>query len=165
MYNTTTKKGAVTFTYDAGELFNSVCLLSAYMTKNIVTGSGSSLDKFCITEDEKDIYDECLKQTFPDIYANLMDIADCRESAFDDGTNSDEVSISIKNNNAYNINVLPLIDATLHDCLKYGILSTFYSINVHDLLYSATKQKMEASLSQLKTRLFQMRKKPVSPQV
>lgn len=165
MYDTTTKKGAITFKYNAEELFGSVCLLSAYMAKNIVTEAGPALDQFCITEDERQIYDECLRQTFPNIYANIMDMADCRDGAFYDGTDDPEVSISIKNNNAYNINVLGLVDATLHDCLKYGILSTFYSINTHEALYSIAKGKMEASLSQLRTRLFQLRKKPVSPQI
>ena len=165
MHNTTTKRGVITFSYDSNGLFNDVCLLSAYMTKNIVMESASALDEFCVTEDEKDVYNECLRQTMSVIKDAVMDMAACCDNAFSDGIDGGNVIVSLRNNNAYNPNVLSLVDSTIYDCLKYGILSVFYSTNTHDGLFSMSSAKMGASLSQLRQRLFQLRKKPVTYQL
>lgn len=170
-----TKRGIITFSYDSDKLFNDVCMLSAFMTKNLVSEAGSMLDEFCITDDEKEIYEECLKQSLPNIYEAVIRIAPCSDNAFDNGIKvetetpeepgSSNVKIEIKNNGAYNPNVLTLVDATLNNCIKYGVLVEFYSICVHDGLFGIAKQKFDTNLLQLKQRLFQMKKKSVSSQL
>ena len=170
-----TKRGIITFSYNSEKLFNDVSLLSAFMTKNLVSEAGSMLDEFCITEDEKEIYEECLKQALPNIYEAVIMITPCFD-AFDDGkaetetkaseeTETSAVSISIKDNGSYNYNVLTLVDATLNNCIKYGVLVEFYSICVHDGLFGIAKQKFDTNLLQLKQRLFQLKKKSVSSQL
>lgn len=156
------EKGIITFSYPNDSLFNDVRLLSAYMTKNLATESGSLLDEFCITEDEEEIYNECLKNTVPNIYEVVMGLVTCIEDAisYDNG-----VSISLRDNHAYNVNVLTLIDSTLNNCLKYGVLAEYYSICVNADLYSIAKNKLDTNLSQLKQRLFQLKKKSVSSQL
>jgi hypothetical protein len=163
MYDTTTKKGVITFSYDSDTLFNDVCLLSAYMTKNIVMESASALDEFCITEDERDIYNECLKQSLPDVFESVLDMAACGDGAF--SMDGGAVTISVKNNNAYTQGALAIVDSTLNDCIKYGALARFYATCMHDALLVLSRQKLDASLSQLKQRLFQLRKKPVTSQL
>ena len=174
-----TKRGIITFSYNSDKLFNDVCLLSAFMTKNLVSEAGSMLDELCITEDEKEIYDECLMQALPNIYEAMIRIAPCSDNAFDDGikvetetpeepetkTETSNVKIEIKNNGAYNPNVLTLVDATLNNCIKYGVLVEFYSICVNDGLFGIAKQKFDTNLLQLKQRLFQLKKKSVSSQL
>lgn len=166
MHDTTTKKGAITFSYDSETLFNDVCLLSAYMTKNIVMESASALDEFCITEDERDIYNECLKQALPDVFESVLDMGACGDGAFSDGVSTGgAVTISLRNNNAYTRSALDIVDSTMNDCIKYGVLSRFYATCMHDALLVLSKQRYEDGLSQLKRRLFQLRKRPVTSQL
>ena len=162
-----TKRGEITFSYENDSLFNDVSLLSAYMAKNIVSEAGSMLDEFCITEDEREIYNECLKQSLPNVYEAVMRIASCSDGAFSDGTGENEttVKMSLIDNSAYNHNVLTLIDSTLHNCIKYGVLVEFYSICINDGLYRIAKEKFDTNLFQLKQRLFQLKKKSVSSQL
>ena len=170
--------GNITFYYDSDKLFNDVSLMSAYMTKNMSNESGSLMDDFSISDDEKDVYKVCVRQTLPNIYETMMKITSGVASAFDD-----EVSVSVKesdglkrdvgtyieftmqDNDAYNDNVLNLVDATLLNCLKYGVLAEFYSICVNGDLYRIAQDKLTTSLFQLKQRLFQLKKKVVSSQL
>ena len=64
--------GEIAFYYGSEELFNEVSLLSAFIVKNIVSESGSMLDQFGITGDERDAYDVCVKQAMPNIYLLLV---------------------------------------------------------------------------------------------
>lgn len=166
MHDTTTKKGAIIFSYDNGSLFNDVSLLSAYMVKNMKIAEGSALDEYSISKDEQDIFNECLKQTLPDLYETVIQFVPCGDGAFSDGLSGEgKIKISVKNNNAYNVNVLTLVDATIYECLKQGILSKFYSICVNDALFSIANGRYAANVNQLKQRLFQLRKKSISSQI
>lgn len=166
MANSTTK-GTIVFSYDSTSLFDDVCLLSAYMVKNLASDNMSMLDEFSISDDERHIYDECLKQVMPNIYEAVIMTVPCAEGAFSDGTGDSEtgVTVTLKDNHAYNRNVLTLVDGTLQTCIKYGVLAQFYSICVHEGLFVLAKEKYDTNLSQLKQRLFQLKKKPVSPQL
>lgn len=170
--------GNVTFYYDSDKLFNDVSLMSAYMTKNIKSDAGSMMDEFSISDDEKDVYGVCVRQTLPNIYETMMKITSGVEDAFKDavavsGSESDGlnreagtyIEFNIQNNDAYNSNVLSLVDATLLNCLKYGVLAEFYSICVNGELYRIAQDKFTTSLFQLKQRLFQLKKKTVSSQL
>jgi hypothetical protein len=64
--------GKITFSYNSDELFNDVGILSAYMTKNIITDKGDALDEFAISDDEREVFEVCVKQTLPNIYETLM---------------------------------------------------------------------------------------------
>lgn len=170
--------GIITFYYDSDKLFNDVSLISAYMTKNLSNEGGSLMDEFNISDDEKDIYKVCVRQTLPNIYETIMKITSGVDNAFDDEVevNSKETSglgrdpgvyieFNLQNNESYNVNVLNLVDATMLNCLKHGILAEFYSICVNTDLYRISQDKFSASLFQLKKRLFQLKKKEVSSQL
>ena len=170
--------GNITFYYNGDKLFNDVSLTSAYMTKNLKSEAGSIMDEFNISDDERDIYDVCVRQTLPNIYETMMKITSGVEDAFNDnvvvtdtdnsGLNRDAgkyIEFNILNNDAYNDNVLNLVDATLLNCLKYGILAEFYSICVNGDLFRIAQDKFTTSLFQLKQRLFQLKKKSVYSQL
>lgn len=203
--------GKITFYYNSEKLFNDVSLMSAYMTKNLKSEAGSAMDEFSISDDERDIYDVCVRQALPNIYETMMKITSGDGNAFDDAfvvnlgderkttenkdddgtvvsvTENDEkfengvdvnakentfgrfagkyVEFTMVNNDAYNKNVLNLVDATLLNCLKHGILAEFYSICVNAELYRIAQDKFTTSLFQLKQRLFQLKKKVVSSQL
>lgn len=170
--------GKITFYYDSDNLFNDVSLMSAYMTKNIKGDSGSMMDEFNISDDEKDIFKVCVRQTLPNIYETMMKITSGVENAFEDEAvvSTDEttglkrakgtyIEFTMKDNDAYNENVLNLVDATILNCLKHGVLAEFYSICVNGDLYRVAQDKFTTSLFQLKQRLFQLKKKVVSSQL
>ncbi|MEE0237618.1 MAG: hypothetical protein UD961_15865 [Bacteroidales bacterium] len=196
--------GNITFYYDSEKLFNDVSLMSAYMTKNLKSDTGSLMDEYSISDDEKDMYAVCVRQTLPNIYETMMKITSGVDNAFqdevilelgternlsDDGKSELTVSLddngkdtnakantlgrfagkyvefTIQNNDSYNANVLNLIDATLLNCLKHGVLAEFYSICVNGDLYRIVQDRFTTSLFQLKQRLFQLKKKSVSSQL
>lgn len=170
--------GKITFYYNNDGLFSDVSLMSAYMTKNLANESGSLMDEFNISDDEKDIYKVCVRQTLPNIYETMMKITSGIDNAFEDEVTvstqeSDDlkrsagtyIELTMQDNEAYNSNVLSLVDATLLNCLKYGVLAEFYSICVNADLYRLANDKFTANLFQLKKRLFQLKKKSVSSQL
>ena len=164
MVNTNTT-GTITFSYDKEELFNDVSLLSSYMVKNMVIQEGSALDEFAITTDEKDVWAVCLKQALPDIYEAFLKISSGVTDAFNDSSVSGgktNVVINIKDNGAYNTNVLSLVDSTLRDCINYGTLVEFYSVCLNDALYNVAKGKYASCMFQLNKRLFQLKRRQVS---
>jgi hypothetical protein len=170
--------GNITFYYDSDKMFNDVSLMSAYMTKNLKSEAGSLMDEFNISDDEKDIYEVCVRQTLPNIYETMMKITSGISSAFEDAVEIAEaeldglkrpkgtyIEFTMQDNEAYNENVLNLVDATLLNCLKHGVLAEFYSICVNGDLYRIAQDKFTTSLFQLKQRLFQLKKKVVSSQL
>lgn len=184
MYGKT--NGNITFYYDSDKLFNDVSLMSAYMTKNLKSEAGSVMDEFSISDDERDVYDVCVRQTLPNIYEAMMKITHGIDNAFDDDVEVAEnaeitggvaientlgrakgtyVEFNIQDNDEYNSNVLSLVDATLLNCLKHGVLAEFYSICINAELFRIAQDKFTTSLFQLKQRLFQLKKKSVSSQL
>lgn len=170
--------GNITFYYDKDKLFNDVNLMSAYMTKNLSSEKGSLMDEFSISDDERDVFDVCVRQTLPNIYETMMKITSGVSNAFTDceivtvkevsGLGRDAgvyIEFTMQNNESYNTNVLNLVDATILNCLKHGVLAEFYSICINTELFRLSQDKFTASLFQLKQRLFQLKKKLVSSQL
>ena len=168
----------ITFSYSAKGIFNDVCLMSAYMTKNISKDASAVVDELIITDDEKELYDVCLKQALPNIYEVMIKMSFGINDAFNDNVNvpakestglqrekGTYIDISMLNNHAYNENVLSIVDATIADCIKYGVLAEFYSMCINIELQKIAQSKFNNSLSQLKNRLFQLKKKAVSSQI
>lgn len=148
----------ITFSYP--ELFTDVCILSAYMAKSLSVDSGKDIDEFVITDDEDDVYEVCLRQALPHIYDALLKMSTDVNNSFD-GT----AKFSIVDNEQYNSNSLTSIDLTLRECLSYGVLSEFYSINVSAELFNVALGKFRDSLRQLQQRLFQLKKKSISSNI
>lgn len=178
----------IMFFYDSKKVFNDVSLMSAYMTKNLSTEKGSIMDEFSISDDEQDVVDVCIRQTLPNIYEAMMKITSGVTSAFDDDLSGTElgsiewegtspisdvsatandkfITFRLQNNDKYNNNILNLIDATLLNCIKHGVLAEFYSICMNVELYRIAQDKLTTNLFQLKQRLFQLKKKAVTSQL
>lgn len=73
----------------------------------------------------------------------------------------DLVSITIQDNEAYNENVLSLVDASLYNALKQGVLKEFYSVIVQPDFFKTAGARFLEELFKLKQRLFQLKKKSV----
>lgn len=155
----TISTGEITFEYNSNELFNEVGILSAYMAKS-VSSEAASLDDFSISDDEKEVYDVCVKQTLPNIYEVLLKMTS--KAGGDFKSDNSKISFSIDDNKAYNENVLTLVEDTIRECLKYGILAEFYSINANTVLHATAQSKFASNLTLLSQRLFQLKRKKIN---
>lgn len=165
MFSKTT--GKIQFYYDKDVLFNDVSLMSNYMSKNLSTKDGNSLtDDYAISDDERDLVDVCIRATLPDVYEAMVKITNSINSAFEDDdttvvTGKHCVSFTIQDNDAYNENVLNMVDASLYNCLKHGTLKEVYSTVVQPEFFNTCSARFVGELYKLKQRLFQLKKKSV----
>ena len=178
---TQTEKAKLLFYYNRDVLFNDVSLMSNFMAKNLSSKEGNSLtDEYAISDDEKDLFDVCVRACLPDIYEAMAKITNAVIPAFEDdvqedGTKSGEdisgtavtvaagnyVEFTLQDNDAYNANVLSMVDASLNNALKQGVLKEFYSTVIQADFFKVCTDRFIAELFKLKQRLFQLKKKSV----
>lgn len=172
----------VVFFYNRDTLFNDVSLVSSYMAKNLTTKEGNSLtDEFAISDDERDLVSVSLRTTLPDIYEAMTKITSGVIPAFEDlvsvGTRvkigedisgndvyievGDYVEFYLLDNGAYNANVITLVDASLYNAVKQGVLKEFYTTVLQPEFFKVCSERFVAELFKLKQRLFQLKKKSV----
>ena len=171
----------ILFFYNRDTLFNDVSLMSNYMAKNLSTKDGNSLaDEYAISDDERDLVDVSIRATLPDIYEAVTKITSGVIPAFDDSvaesagtkgkdisgnnvtiTSGNYVEFNILDNDAYNANVITLVDASLYNALKQGILKEFYTTVLQPDFFKVCSERFVAELFKLKQRLFQLKKKSV----
>lgn len=155
----TVENGAIKFSYTADTLFNDVGLISAFMTKNLQNEKGSLLDEFAITSDEREVFDVCVNQTLPNIFDEMLKMsANVTGIENKDGN----IILSVRDNNSYNDNALTLVDMTIYDCLKYGVLKEFYSICVHADLLGLAQSKYAEMLHLLNKRIVPLKMRSIS---
>lgn len=171
----------IVFLYNRDTLFNDVSLMSNYMAKNLATKDGNALtDEYAISDDEKDLVNVSIRATLPDIYEAMTKITTAVVPAFDDcktenagtigkdiGNNNvtltagDYVEFYIMDNAAYNANVLTMVDASLYNCIQFGVLKEVYTRIVQPEFFQKSAERFVAELFKLKQRLFQLKKKSV----
>jgi hypothetical protein len=76
-------------------------------------------------------------------------------------TSGNYVEFNILDNAAYNANVITLVDASLYNALKQGILKEFYTTVLQPDFFKVCSERFVAELFKLKQRLFQLKKKSV----
>lgn len=166
------KEGRITFYYEKNKLFDDISGLSAYMVKSNAEEAGPALDVFAITDDERDIVENCMEKTCLNVYDMLVKISPKTAYMFDfnvvvrdqemEGLTREEgeyIEFTILDNKAYNYNSLALADGVIDECIKYGTLSSFYSINVSAPLQKLAQDKFASNLLLLEQRLFPLKKK------
>ena len=171
----------IVFFYDRDILFNDVSLMSNYMAKNLTTKDGNAMtDEYALSDDEKDLVNVSIRATLPDIFEAMTKITNSVIPAFDDdveesaGTKGKDiegnnvtiaaghyVEFSLLDNNAYNANVITMVDASLYNCIKHGTLKEVYSTIVNPDFFKLSAERFVAELFKLKQRLFQLKKKSV----
>ena len=175
----------ILFYYDRETLFNDVSLMSNFMAKNLASKEGNSLtDEFAMSDDEKDLFGVCVQQTLPDIYESMAKITHAVIPAFDDdvteaGTKSGTdisgttvtipighyVEFTLQDNDAYNENVLTMVDVSLYNAIKQGTLKEYYSVIIQPDFFKVCTERFIAELFKLKQRLFQFKKKSIAPNI
>lgn len=166
--------GEITFSYKTDDIFNEVCMQSAYLAKSMA-GAEGTIDDIAITDDERDVYDVCLRQALTNIYDAMLKLTNGVDNAFNDSATLTEdetdgmfrkagtyIEMTIQDNGAYNDNALTLVDETLKECIKNGALARYYSTNVNIDLQNTVSTMYAANIELLKKRLFQLKKKPIS---
>jgi hypothetical protein len=161
----TSTTGKIKFYYKRDVLFNEISLMSNYMAKNLSSKDGNSLtDEYAISDDERDLVDVCIRAALPDIYEAMTKITNAVTNAFDDDavvSGEHCVVFTLQDNDAYNSNVLTLVDASLNNCIKQGTLKEIYSTIVNPDFFKISAERFVAELFKLKQRLFQLKKKSV----
>lgn len=155
----TKENGAIKFSYKADDLFNDVGLISAFMAKNLQNEKGSLLDEFAITSDERELFDMCVKQALPNIFDEMLKMSSCVTGIEEKDGN---IILSFRDNNSYNDNALTLVDMTIYDCLKFGVLKEYYSICLHTDLLALAQGKYAEMLQLLNKRLVPLKMRSIS---
>lgn len=150
--------GTISFVYDTDELFDAACLISSYITKSLISEQGGAADGFVMSDDERELFDVCVKKTVPNIFESMLKMTTAENSFSDNNT----IAFTIDDNNSYNENAVLLVDNTISECLKFGVLSEFYSICVNPDIQRISNEKYMESILLLNQRLFQLKKKPIS---
>lgn len=175
------EKAKILFYYNRDTLFEEVALLSNFMAKNLSTKEGASLtDEFAMSDDEKDLFSECVRSCLPDVYESMGKLTQevvpaFIESKTEDGRTSGKnvsgetvvvpsgayVEFRLQDNAAYNMNTLTIVDTSINNTLKYGILKEFYSTVLHPDYYKVCTERFLAEQLKLRQRLYQLKKKSI----
>ncbi len=148
----------ILFQYALDDLFNNVSLKSSYKAR-VVSDDGRVVDDMSMLDDDKDAFRINLQKILPDIYERIVKLTSSVDNAYTvDQTN---VAIKVQNNDAFNGNVLDVVDASIYDCLETGSLKEWYSICGKMDYEQEYAVKYNAALSLLSNRMFQLKKKPI----
>jgi hypothetical protein len=157
----------IRFYYETDDLFNSVSIRSSYRAKMVKDAEGTSqLDDVAISQDERDIVEEILEQAIYDVFGELFKITESvTDPVFFDETvtlvDASQVTASgglIKDNAAFNANVLPNIDKKIENCLRYYVLSEWYVSASMGADAELNFGRYKDYLRQVKNLTFQLRK-------
>jgi len=119
-------------------LFNEVMQLSLYQVRNIKDEKGiDQVDEYAITEGELDFFETQLRYVVPEVFYHLTKwakgIADSVFIDYDTSTTA-ECGFSIVDNQAYDANILSVIDPKIRECYTLWILHKwFFHSGLHDL--------------------------------
>lgn len=147
----------VVFKQTISTLFDSVSFQSTYMTKNMVNKEGQSIgEEYAMSEDERDAFTLSLDVVASDIFEIFLKQTSGVNDAY--SISSSEISISILDNNAYNSNVLTLVDMAIKECIVSGCLKEWFITCSHADLIKLSNEKYFIAKELLKRRLFQLKK-------
>ena len=156
MYKQSNNK--IEFTYPVNGVFDSVARASAFNSKNIRDKEGNSLlAEFAISDDEKDIFLQGLASVLPEIYNKIIKVTDAtsEDNAFN--ITDTDIKFVIKDNAAYNKNVLALVDASFLECIIEGSLKAWYKNCANGDLLALYNKSFADSLEKLFNRMFQLK--------
>lgn len=152
------ENNVILFQYALDDLFNNVSLKSSYKAR-VVSDDGRVADDMSMLDDDKDAFKANIQKLLADIYERIVKLTSSVENAYTvDDTN---VVIKMQNNDAFNPNVLDIVDASIYDCLETGSLKEWYSVCGKMDYEQEYAVKYNAALSLLSNRMFQLKKKTI----
>lgn len=159
----------IKFYYYTGSLFDDISLRTLYRAKNIRDAQGEALiDDLAITNDEKDAFNTFLKTAIYEIYEVVIKMTSgvTTDPLFINvpqilGTNSNQFisGFRILDHEAYNNNVLLIVDNSIFQFIRYSILAEWYELvgQSDDAVLWETKKKI-IKMELITKKLFQLRK-------
>jgi len=159
---------SIRFYYETEKMFNSLSLRTSYRAKMIKDTEGvSQTDDVAISQDEKDIVKELLEQAVYDIFGEMFKITEgIADPIFFDTTftpkgGASELTVSggiLKDNEAFNANILTNIDKKIENCIRYFILTQWYVVCALGTDAKLNQDQYTDYLRQVKNLTFQLRK-------
>ena len=158
---------SIKFSETTVSLLNEVKQLSAYRARNMKNEKGmNDFDKFALTEGESDFFDTQLRYAVPAVFLPLSKIAKgITNSVFIDYDTSAgaECGFSLVDYQAYDANVLTIMDAKIRKCYVLWILREWFffsglveTSNAFDLMY-------REALNELKDKAFDLIRPLMTP--
>jgi len=115
-------------------LFNEIKQRTAYRSKDLVGGDGKpQFDKYAIMDDDEPFFDTLMAYAVPIVFSQLARIAKgVTDSVFVDEEISEEIGygsgFSLVDYDAYDDNILTVIDKRIRECYVQYILSEVWSV-------------------------------------
>lgn len=152
----------IKFSYAADDLFNIVSLKTMYRAKNIKDDKGESkVDDFGISEAERDIFNVNLETAANLVFRTVLKMTKGVSHAIIINTSAD-VELGIRDNAAYNENVLDYVDNLIKDTIVYKIMSEWYKTCGLDQEYTKLENNYLTNNQLLINGLFELRKPLIS---
>lgn len=155
------------FYYNKKKLFADCQALTAFLSRNISTEQ-SVIDDYLLTDDEETLFAGCLTRSLATLTDSILDLTAeicCAVigDADSDANNLDReageyIDIYLRNNGAYNANVIAAVDTALHDCLAAGAVAEFYLTSVNKDLLAIAAARRDSAMAALDKRLLTLRK-------
>ena len=177
MYSKIEASEEIVFYFKHADLFDDVQHQSAFMCKNIVSKEGEDLlERYAITDDERPMYDICIRETMPDVYDVMKPIMYGIVNAVTDVMNQADldtligtpsptpssdtyVVVCVQDNGAYNPNDLKNVDTAIRTMIEQGVLSFFYTRVIHPDLTKMAASMYAANGETLAIRIMPLRRK------
>lgn len=155
MGTTITSKVSIKFSYKKDDLFENCSLKTAHISRYISENT-AIVDHAIMQNDDRSLFDANLPEILGDIYEIFLKLTDGTKSS--QLSDSDEISITIKDNEAYNKNVVELVDVALYNCLETGTIALWYEANNISTISKDYRNRYIVALRKLSDRIFQLKK-------
>lgn len=148
----------ITFEYGVADLFNNVSLKTSYKSR-MVSDDGRIVDDLTMLDDDQDAFRANILKILADIYERIVKLTSSVTDAY--ALSDTAVTIKLQNNDAYNENVLDIVDASIYECLETGSMKEWYSICGKADFEQEYTNKYITALRLLSNRMFQLKKKTI----
>jgi hypothetical protein len=150
----------IRFYYLKTSIFNEIKLLTAYRSRTIKEADGKEgWDEFTVTDSERDFFNNFLQYVLPEVFGELAKIASgVPDSVFaeDDSSTGAEMGFSLKDNEAYDDNLLTIIDGRIRKCFVLYCLKEWWLHTAYDSIAAMYELKYRESLGEMKRKAWQL---------
>ena len=156
--STTGGKAQIRFYEQIDNLFAEVKLLTSYRSRTIKDESGKSdFDEYAMTDSEEDFFLNALKYVVPETFGELAKIATgVQNSVFfeTDSSTTDVVGFSLIDYEAYDNNILSVIDKRLRKCYIYYVIKEWWAHTAFDEIYQRYELLYREALREMKKKAW-----------
>ena len=148
---------SIMFHYTTSSLFNECKLLTSYRARTIMDQAGKNdWDEFTLTEGEEDFFDNCMDYVVAEIFAELAKIAvGISDSVFiDEGSVNPESGFSIADNEAYDANLLDIIEKRIRKCFVLYVIKEWWGHTALDNIWQQHEAQYNLAVREMKKKAW-----------